>query len=236
MNITILSIFPEIFPGILNYSITGKALKDKKYNLNIIDIKKYGIGKHHKIDDKTYGGGSGMLMRSDVLSNAIDDAIKLSNNARIIYPSPKGNLFNQQKAVELSNFNDLIIICGRFEGIDQRVIDHFKIEEISIGDYILTNGELAALTIIDSIVRLLPEVITHDSLIEESFGSDDYKYLLEYPQYTKPLKWRNLSVPDVLTSGNHQKIASWRLNRAQELTEFRRNDLWQKYLENYKKH
>lgn len=236
MNITILTIFPEIFPGILNFSITGKALKDKKYNLNIIDIKKYGIGKHHKIDDKTYGGGGGMLMRPDVLADAIDDALKPNVKANIIYPSPRGNLFSQNKAIELSKFDDLIIICGRFEGIDQRVIDYFKIEEISIGDYILTNGELAAFAIIDSIVRLLPQVITCNSLKQESFGCNEYQHLLEYPQYTKPLNWNDLPVPDVLLSGNHKQIDTWRVNKAKEITQVRRDDLWKKYLQNCKKH
>lgn len=230
MNFIILTIFPEIFPGILDLSITGNALKKNLWSIDVKDLKEHAIGKHRKIDDKPYGGSSGMIMRPDVISSAINDIQKKYISSKIIYPSPRGKLLNQQKIKELNKEKNLVILCGRFEGVDQRVIDYYNIEEISIGDFILSNGEIAAIAIIDSCVRLITGVISESSLIEETFGVDDYEGLLEYSQYTKPAIWNNKKVPEILMSGNHDNIRKWKINNAKSTTKDRRFDLWNKYL------
>ncbi len=228
INFKIFTIFPEIFPGYLNYSIMGEALKKKLWNLEAINIRDYAKDNRKTVDDYPYGGGAGMVMKPDVLSSAIDANIG-TKKQKIIYLSPRGAVFNQKKAIELSKESEISLICGRYEGIDQRVIDEYEMEEISIGDYILSGGELAAMVLIDAVLRNISQVVgDKNSLNEESFGSGEgskYEKLLEYPHYTKPVIWRSREVPEILRSGHHQKINDWRLNKAKELTKNRRPDL-----------
>jgi tRNA (guanine37-N1)-methyltransferase len=231
-NVTILSLFPEIFPGPLNLSIAGKALSKEIWQLQTLNIRDFATDKHVTVDEKPFGGGTGMVMRADVLGNAIEHSIQLTGCKKIIYMSPRGKVFTQEKARELITYPQITILCGRYEGIDERVIEEYNIEEISIGDFILSGGEIAALTVIDACVRLLPGVIEKKSaLTEESFGdSSEYSGLLEYPLYTRPSNWKDKNVPEVLLSGHHQAINKWRLTQAQEITKARRADLWEKYL------
>lgn len=231
----ILTLFPEIFPGPLSVSVIGKALNKGIWNINIRNIRDYSNEKHKNVDDTPYGGGSGMIMRPDVLGNAIEQFFP--HNSHIIYMSPRGRLFNQGVAESLvSNYNEINIICGRFEGIDERVIEKFNIDEISIGDYVISSGDIAAMILIDACVRLLPGVFqSKNPLKEESFGKDlRYRNLLEYPHYTKPSVWKQMSVPNVLLSGNHSLIKQWRIAQSEKLTQYRRQDLWQKYLHDKK--
>lgn len=229
MKIKIFTLFPDSFPGILKESIIGDALKKGIWQLEVIDIRNYGIGKHKTVDDYLCGGGAGMLMRADVLGNAIEDNIKNPQESKIIYPSPRGKVFNQKIARDLSKIKEISIICGRYEGIDQRVIDEYKIEEISIGDYVLSGGELPAMVMLDAIIRNLGEVLgDENSLAEESFGNGEgskFDNLLEYPHYTKPQIWKGREVPEVLLSGHHKKIDEWRMNEAIKITIDRRKDL-----------
>lgn len=225
LNVKILTIFPEMFPGFLGYSLTGKAMEEKKWQLTAINIRDYAFDKHKSVDDTPCGGGAGMIMRPDVLGRAIAEN---HTKGRIIYMSPKGAPLNQKKARELAKETELTIICGRFEGIDERVIETFNIEEISIGDYILTGGEQAAQIMLDAIVRLLPGVLGNEaSLEDESFEN----CLLEYPQYTRPIEWEGRTVPEVLLSGHHQKIADWRKQQSEIATKAKRPDLFKKYLD-----
>ena len=220
----IFTLYPKIFPGLLNEGLYGKALKEKIWNLEIVNIRDFALDKHKTVDDNPYGGGSGMLIRPDVLSNSIDQ--KTNSSEKIIYLSPKGKLFNQDIAKSLSQLNTINLICGHFEGVDQRVIEKRNIEELSIGDFILSGGETAAFVVLDSILRLIPGVIGNEkSVSDESFENG----LLEYPQYTKPQIWEDKSVPDVLLSGDHAKIKDWRLTQSEAITRDRRPDLWQKY-------
>lgn len=229
MEVTYFTLFPQMFPASLGYSLAGKALKSNIWSYNTVDIRKYADNKHNNVDDKPYGGGAGMVMRPDVLDNSLQDNVK--DDSKIIYMSPRGVLLNQSKVSELSKLKKISIICGRFEGVDQRIIDKYNIEEISIGDYILSGGEIAACALTDAILRLIPGVIGNaETLNEESFGDNaDYAGLLEYPLYTKPLRFKNMCVPEVLTSGNHKKIKQWRLEQAEKITSNRRPDLWKKY-------
>jgi tRNA (guanine37-N1)-methyltransferase len=194
-------------------------------------MRDYATDNRKTVDDYPYGGGAGMLIKPDIIADSIDANIK-NKNTKIIYLSPRGTLFNQQKAIELSKEKELVLICGRYEGIDQRVIDEYEIEEISVGDYVVSGGELPAMILIDAILRNIKGIVgTHNSLTEESFGSgtdSTYENLLEYPHYTKPSNWRNHQVPEILLSGHHQKITDWRLNEAQKLTKTRRPDLYDK--------
>jgi len=225
LKVKILTIFPELFPGFLGASLTGKALEDKKWQLEAVNIRDYALDKHKSVDDTPCGGGAGMIMRPDVLGRAIEDNY---HGGRIIYMSPKGSLLTQKKAHELSQEKELTIICGRFEGIDERVIEAYNIEEISIGDYILTGGEQAAQIMLDAVVRLLPSVLGNsESLADESFEN----YLLEYPQYTRPVEWNGRTVPEVLLSGHHQKITEWRKDKAEVATKAKRPDLFKIYLD-----
>ena len=225
LKVKVLTIFPEIFPGFLGYSLTGKALEEDKWSLTAVNIRDYALDKHKSVDDTPCGGGAGMIMRPDVLGRAIEANY---TKGKIIYMSPKGTPFTQKKAHELSQESELTIICGRFEGIDERVIEAYNIEEISIGDYILTGGEQAAQIMLDAVVRLLPGVLgNEDSLSDESFEN----YLLEYPQYTRPIEWEGHSVPEVLLSGHHQKIAEWRRDKAEAVTRAKRPDLFKIYLD-----
>ena len=222
MNVKILTIFPEIFPGFLGTSLTGRALKEGIWNLDAVNIRDYAFDKHGSVDDTPCGGGAGMIMRPDVLGNAIDHNY---NGGKIIYMSPRGQALTQQKVRELSKEDNLTIICGRFEGIDERVLEEYNIEEISIGDYILTGGEQAAMIMLDAVVRLLPNVLGNAASTEnESFENG----LLEYPQYTRPIEWKNRKVPEVLLSGHHENVAKWQKEKALQITKERRPDLLEK--------
>ena len=223
----IFTLYPEFFPGPLGKGLYGKALAEKIWKLDTVNIRDYTIDKHKTVDDTTYGGGSGMLIKPDVLANSLDK--NLSSREKIIYLSPKGKLFNQELAKELSREKTINLICGHFEGIDQRVIEARNIEEVSIGDFVLSGGESAAFVMLDAIIRLLPGVLGNEkSVEEESFENG----LLEYPQYTKPQIWEEKTVPDVLLSGDHAKIKDWRLSQSEAITRDRRPDLWQKYKKN----
>jgi|TARA_B100000929_G_scaffold105077_1_gene83164 tRNA (guanine37-N1)-methyltransferase len=220
----IFTLYPEVFPGLLNKGLYGKALSEKKWKLETINIRDYAIDKHKTVDDTPYGGGSGMLIKPDVLANSLDENI--NHDEKIIYLSPKGKLFNQEKAKLLSTEKSINLICGHFEGVDQRVIESRNIEEISIGDFVLSGGETAAFILLDAILRLIPGIIGNkESVNEESFENG----LLEYPQYTKPQIWEEKSVPNVLLSGDHAKIKDWRLSQSEAITRDRRPDMWQKY-------
>jgi tRNA (guanine37-N1)-methyltransferase len=223
----IFTLYPEFFPGSLGKGLYGKALAEKIWKLETVNIRDYTTDKHKTADDTTYGGGSGMLIKPDVLANSLDK--NLSSREKIIYLSPKGKLFNQELAKELSKEKTVNLICGHFEGIDQRVIEARNIEEVSIGDFVLSGGESAAFVMLDAIIRLLPGVLGNEkSVEEESFENG----LLEYPQYTKPQIWEEKTVPDVLLSGDHAKIKDWRLSQSEAITRVRRPDLWQKYKKN----
>ena len=220
----IFTLYPETFPGPLNKGLYGKALSNKIWNLDIINIRDSAEDKHKTVDDTPFGGGSGMLIKPDVLARSIDQHVNKSE--KIFYLSPKGKLFNQETVKSLSKEHCINLICGHFEGVDQRFLETRNIEEISVGDYILSGGETAALIIIDSILRLVPGILGNEkSVYEESFENR----LLEYPQYTKPQLWEEKNVPDVLLSGDHSKIKDWRLSQSEAITRHRRPDLWQKY-------
>jgi tRNA (guanine37-N1)-methyltransferase len=223
----VFTLYPEVFPGPLAKGLYGKALSNKLWNLNVINIRDAATDKHKTVDDTPYGGGTGMLLKADVLAKALDQKVK--KGERIFYLSPKGKKFDQKLAQELSKEKSISLICGHFEGVDERVLTTRNIEEISIGDYVLSGGETAALVVLDSILRLLPGVIGNDkSSLDETFENG----LLEYPQYTKPQIWEEKSVPDVLLSGDHNKIKDWRLSQSEAITRDRRPDLWQKYKKN----
>jgi tRNA (guanine37-N1)-methyltransferase len=223
----IFTLYPELFPGPLSKGLYGKALSNNIWNIKTINIRDYASDKHKTVDDTPFGGGSGMLIKPDVLAKSLDQNIKL--NEKIYYLTPKGKLFNQKLAKDLSKEKNINLICGHFEGVDQRVIDTRGIEELSIGDYILSGGEAAAFVVLDSVLRLIPGVVGNDqSIFEESFENG----LLEYPQYTKPQIWEKKSVPDVLLSGDHAKIKDWCLSQSEAITRDRRPDLWQKYKKN----
>ena len=223
----VFTLYPEVFPGPLSKGLYGKALSKKLWNLNIVNIRDAAEDKHKTVDDTPYGGGSGMLLKADVLAKSLDQNKIEGEN--VIYLSPKGKKFDQNYAQELSNEKSVSFICGHFEGVDERVLSTRNIEEISIGDYILSGGETAAFVVIDSILRLLPGVLGNEnSRLDESFENG----LLEYPQYTKPQIWEEKAVPEVLLSGDHSKIKDWRLSQSEAITRVRRPDLWQKYKKN----
>lgn len=228
LNVKIYTIFPEIFPGFLGYSLTGKALENGKWNLETINIRDYAFDKHGSVDDTPCGGGAGMIMRPDVLGNALSHNYQ---GGRLIYMSPRGKPLTQEMVHELAQEDKISIICGRFEGIDERVLEAYQVEEVSIGDYILTGGEQAAQIMLDAVIRLLPGVLgNEESTADESFEN----ILLEHPQYTRPIEWEGRTVPDILLSGHHQNIARWRHEQALEITKQRRPDLLQKYLDSQK--
>jgi tRNA (guanine37-N1)-methyltransferase len=223
MRFDIITLFPEAFPGVLGLSLTGRALAEGLWNLRTTDLRPFGIGKHRNVDDTPAGGGAGMVIRADVMDAALREA---GGHLPVIYLSPRGKPFTQERARQLASGPGMTLICGRFEGVDQRVLDAHGVEEISIGDYVLTGGELAAQVLIDTTVRLIPRVLgNQDSLAEESFSDG----LLEHPQYTKPALWEGRAIPEVLLSGNHAAIASWRRDMAERLTKERRPDLWRAY-------
>ena len=220
----VFTLYPEIFPGPLAKGIYGKAQNNKLWDLSVINIRDAATDKHKTVDDTPYGGGTGMLLKADVLANSLDQNVK--KGERIFYLSPKGKIFDQKLAQDLSKEKSISLICGHFEGVDERVLTTRNIEEISIGDYVLSGGETAALVVLDSVLRLLPGVLGNDkSSVDETFENG----LLEYPQYTKPQIWEEKSVPDVLLSGDHNKIKDWRLTQSEAITRVRRPDLWQKY-------
>jgi len=223
----IFTLYPEFFPGPLGKGLYGKALAEKIWKLETINIRDYATDKHKTVDDTIYGGGSGMLIKPDVLANSLDK--NLNSKEKIIYLSPKGKLLNQKLAKELSKEGTVNLICGHFEGIDQRVIESRNIEEVSIGDFVLSGGESAAFVMLDAIIRLLPGVLGNETSVEEESFENG---LLEYPQYTKPQIWEKKTVPDVLLSGDHAKIKDWRLSQSEAITRDRRPDLWQKYKKN----
>ena len=223
----IFTLYPELFPGPLGNGLYKKALEKKLWSLEIINIRNYATDKHKTVDDTPFGGGSGMLMRADVIANSLDKNI-LNKQEPIVYLSPKGKQFDQTYAKKMLDKN-INIICGHFEGVDQRLLETRNIEEISVGDFVLSGGEIGALVIIDTIVRLIPGVLGNpNSLAEETFERN----LLEYPQYTKPQKWEEKDVPNVLLTGDHAKIKDWRLSQSKDITRRRRSDLWKKHKQN----
>tara|TARA_B110000438_G_scaffold231071_1_gene226263 strand:+ start:90 stop:776 length:687 start_codon:yes stop_codon:yes gene_type:complete len=223
----VFTLYPEIFPGPLAKGLFGKALKKKLWDMKVVNIRDAATDKHKTVDDTPYGGGSGMLLKADVLANSLDQ--NKTDGERIFYLSPKGKKFDQNFAEELSKEKSVSLICGHFEGVDERVLSTRNIEEISIGDYVLSGGETAALVVFDSILRLLPGVLGNEkSVDDESFQNG----LLEYPQYTKPQIWEEKSVPEVLLSGDHNKIKDWRLSQSEAITRDRRPDIWHKYKKN----
>jgi tRNA (guanine37-N1)-methyltransferase len=220
----ILTIFPGMFPGPLGESLAGKALEGGTWSLKTTDIRDFGLGRHRSVDDTPFGGGAGMVMRPDVLDAAIGS---VADDRPLIVLSPRGTPLTQKRAQQLSEGPGVILLCGRFEGIDQRVIEARAAEEISIGDYILSGGEIAALVLLDAVIRLLPGVMGQaESAVEESFSTA----LLEYPHYTRPAIWADRAVPETLTSGNHQAIAAWRREAAIAITKIRRPDLYNQYI------
>ena len=220
----IFTLYPDMFPGPLNEGLFRKAMEKNIWNLEKVDIRKYATDKHTTVDDTPYGGGSGMLMKPDVVASAIDKNVK--KGEKVIFLTPRGKIFNQNIAKELSSEKTINIICGRFEGIDQRVVETRNIQEYSLGDFILSGGETAAFVFIDAIIRLLPGILGNENSIkDESFENG----LLEYPQYTKPQICEEKEVPNVLLSGDHAKIKHWRLSQSEAITRVRRPDLWQKY-------
>ena len=226
-QVKIFTLYPDFFPGILSKGIYGRAIEKSLWKLDVINIRDYAKDKHKTVDDTPYGGGEGMVLKPDVVAKALDQNLK--KNEKIIYLTPKGKTFDQNKAKKFLNEKKINILCGHFEGIDQRVIESRGIEEISIGDYILSGGETAAYVVLDSILRLVPGVLGNEnSYKDESFENG----LLEYPQYTKPQIWEKTPVPEVLLSGDHSKIKDWRLSQSEAITRHRRPDLWQKYKKN----
>ncbi len=230
-RVKIITLFPDAFPGTLGLSLTGKALETGLWTLEALDLRLYGEGKHRNVDDTPAGGGAGMVLRADVVGEALTDAAIGTSSDRskwpVVYLSPRGKPFDQAMAQNWAAADGLTLLCGRFEGVDQRVLDEYAVQEVSLGDFVLTGGEIAAQALIDATVRLIPRVIgNHLSTDEESFSSG----LLEFPQYTRPLVWKDRVIPETLLSGHHAHIADWRRDMAERLTKERRPDLWRAYL------
>lgn len=223
----VLTLYPDMFPGPLGQSLAGRGLEKGAWDLQVTNIRDHSVGKHNTVDDNPFGGGAGMVMRPDVLGNAIDAAKAASGgDKRLMYFSPRGRVMDQAFMRELSTGPGVILVCGRFEGIDQRVLEARDVEEVSLGDFILSGGEIAALAMLDAVVRLLPGVTGNQaSLSDESFETG----LLEYPHYTRPAVWEDRDVPEVLLSGHHGKIKEWRQRQSEELTKQRRADLWDRW-------
>ncbi len=232
MKFEILTLFPEMFTPI-RASMTGRAEKNGLLDFNIVNIRDYSRDKHKKTDDTPFGGGHGMVMMTDPIFRALEDIgaePEAESGKRIIYMSPRGKILDRAKIEELSHEDDIVILCGHYEGVDQRVLDHWGIEEISVGDYILTGGELPAMILIDSVARLIPGVLAKDeAVLDESV----YSGLLEYPQYTQPRNYEGLEVPEILLNGNHELIDEWKFEQSLRLTKERRPDLFEKYLKEH---
>lgn len=221
----IITLLPEAFPGLMGHSLAGRALEKGIWSLETTALRDFGIGKHHDVDDTPSGGGAGMVIRADVAVAAIDAARKGAENLPVLALSPRGKPLTQEKVKQLAAGPGVILFCARFEGVDERVFAAREVEEVSIGDYILSGGEGAALILLDAVIRLLPGVMgASDSSVEESFEND----LLEYPHYTRPQSFEGLDIPAVLTAGDHAKVAEWRQERSEKLTRKRRPDLWAK--------
>ena len=227
MNFKILTLFPELFPGPLSHSIIGAALKKKIFSIETINIRDFANNRAKTVDDKPFGGGAGMILKPDVLQRAYDFSLKKKERkTKTIYLSPSGDKLNYDKLIEINKYKNVIVICGKYEGIDSRFIQHNDIEELSVGDYVLSGGEIASFILIDACVRLIPEVLGNkNSLVSESFQN----HLLEYPQYTKPRVWESLEVPEILLNGNHEKVSEWKLKKSIETTKRMRPDLYKKY-------
>jgi len=223
----VLTLFPEMFPGSLGLSLAGTGLKNDLWRLKTLDIRDFSGNKHRSVDDTPAGGGPGMVMRADVLAAAIDAATAQADEGwPLVYLSPRGDRFDQAMAGKWRDAGGVTLICGRFEGVDERVLEARNVEEVSLGDFVLSGGEPAAIAMLDAVVRLLPGVMgTAETLTEESFE----RGLLEYPQYTRPAVWEEREIPEVLLSGHHKKIAEWRRRQAEKMTRLRRPDLWSAY-------
>ena len=233
LSAKVITLYPNFFPGPLSASVTGRSLKEKIWSLEVIDLRQFGQGVHKQVDDKPISGGPGMILKPDVLDEALLSTYGSSGekNSLTVCMSPKGSPLTQDVAKTLLEYNELIIVCGRFEGIDQRVIEKHKMKEISIGDFILTGGELAAMVLLDTVVRLLPGTLGNsDSILTESFTDG----LLEAPQFTKPIDWNGLKVPEILRTGDHQKILEWKNKTSEHVTKINRPDLFIKYVEKKK--
>ena len=225
LNATVLSLFPEMFPGTLAFSIAGKALVNNLWSLNTINIRDFSNDKNGKVDDVPFGGGHGMVLKPEVLDRALKSVV--DHNRPRIYLSPRGRKFDQSFAKDLSKEKGVVFICGRYEGVDERFLTHNDIQEVSVGDYVLSGGEIGAQLIMDATIRLLPNVIGNSKgLVEESFEGD----LLEYPLYTQPRVWNGIEVPEVLLSGDHKKIETWKIKMSEKITKLKRPDLWSKYI------
>ena len=227
MNFKVLTLFPELFPGPLKHSILGSALKKKIFSIEAINIRDFATNRAKTVDDKPYGGGAGMILKPDVLQRAYNfSQKKVGKKTKTIYLSPSGSMLNYDKLIEINTYKNIVIICGKYEGIDSRFIEHNSIEELSIGDYVVSGGEIASFILIDACVRLIPEVLGNkNSLVSESFQN----HLIEYPQYTKPRVWEGLKVPEVLLNGNHEKVSEWKLKTSIEVTKRKRPDLFELY-------
>ena len=224
----VITLFPAAFPGVLGESLTGKALQDGLWQLETIDLRRFGRGRHRNVDDTPAGGGAGMVLRADVLGDAIEAAqTGTTGNWPLIYLSPRGAPMTQSLMQTLARADGVTLLCGRFEGIDERVLEHYAMQEVSLGDFVMTGGEIAAQALIDATVRLIPEVLGNaQSTVQESFSSG----LLEHPQYTRPTEWKGRTIPEVLMSGHHGRVAEWRRERSEEITRARRPDLWSRHV------
>jgi len=237
----VLTIFPEMFPGPLGQSLAGKALERELWALDVLDIRDFARDKHRSVDDAPFGGGAGMVMRPDVVDAALvaaasqrqDEDHQEAARAPVVYLSPRGRLLTQDLVRDLAAGPGVTLLCGRYEGVDERVLEAHGVMEVSVGDYVLSGGEPAALVLMDAVVRLLPGVMGNEaSPDEESFGERGFEGLLEYPLYTRPAEWQGRKVPEVLTSGHHEKVRLWRQAQAEEITRTRRPDLWARYTQN----
>lgn len=229
----VLTLFPDMFPGPLGGSLAGRALEDDLWKLDVMDIRSFAKDKHRTVDDTPYGGGAGMVMRPDIVASALRGAADRFGKAqRRIYLSPRGRVFDQALAEELTESPSVLLLCGRYEGVDQRVLDAEELEEVSLGDFVLAGGEMAAMTVLEACTRLIPGVMGNSETVdEESFSAG----LLEYPHYTRPPEWEGREVPEVLLSGHHEKINAWRRLESEALTKKRRPDLWVNYEKEEKK-